>query len=158
MHLSDIKYQSLRKALESLKIGNIPAFKQYQDLSIDNFQPRILRGYPIAHASTVRTVFQTIEEYERRKQEAGISLTQEEHDGTFFFPLGSDEFNRESRKAGIPAYLNQDLSTNLISDGRVHGHPVQASYIRYSLRKRKTLFFGKLFSRSVHYWSNTQKS
>jgi hypothetical protein len=34
-----------------------------------------------------------------------------------------EELNRESRKAGIPAYLNQDLSTNLISDGRVHGHP-----------------------------------
>jgi len=31
--------------------------------------------------------------------------------------------NRESRKAGIPAHLNQDLSTNLISDGMVHGLP-----------------------------------
>ena len=35
--------------------------------------------------------------------------------------------NRESRKAGIPAHLNQDLSTNLISDGMVHGLPVKYS-------------------------------
>jgi len=39
--------------------------------------------------------------------------------GTFGFSF----ISRESRKAGIPAHLNQDLSTNLISDGMVHGLP-----------------------------------
>jgi len=39
---------------------------------------------------------------------------------------------RESRKAGIPAHLNQDLSTNLISDGMVHGLPGH-TYLRKDL-------------------------
>jgi len=37
--------------------------------------------------------------------------------------------NRESRKAGIPAHLNQDLSTNLISDGMVHGLPDKGNFV-----------------------------
>jgi len=66
--------------------------------------------------------------------------------------------NRESRKAGIPAHLNQDLSTNLISDGMVHGLPVEICYrmtriindqqgsgsIRYSYPEIKTMSIHEL--------------
>jgi hypothetical protein len=89
-HLSDIKYQALRKALEWARDADDP-FTKYKDLSIDNFQPRRLSGHMIVHREIQQTVFQTIEGY---KQKAGQSLTQEENDGTFFFPSGGNEFHQ----------------------------------------------------------------
>jgi len=94
MHLSDIKYQILREALKWLKKTDNPDFQQYKNLSIDNFQPHSLSGNYITHLETKRTVFQVIEGYKRRKQNDDQPLTQEENDGIFFFPSGSNEFKQ----------------------------------------------------------------
>jgi len=94
MRLSDIKYQTLRKALEWVKNSSDPRFENYKHMSIDDFYPHVLNGSYVKHEETKRTLRETIQIYTKQQLSLGKNMTEQEKKGIFFFPADSKEFER----------------------------------------------------------------
>lgn len=83
MRMSDIKYQTLRKALEWVKSSGDPRFDNYKNMSIDDFHLHALNGSYVKHIETKRTSRETIQIYTKQQFSLGKNMTEQEKKGFF---------------------------------------------------------------------------